>query len=70
MYMSDNKEFQKMMSGKVGRFTLYELWSILTNQNDLGVNTLMIQQDDMGYYYCCVDTFSKEAYLRKETRTL
>ena len=62
MYMEQNKEFITMMSGHSGEFNTYELWSIITNQNALGINTLRIQQNFDGNYYCTVDEQTVRKY--------
>lgn len=64
MYMKNNEEFQKMMRGHFGKFTQYELWTIITNQNSLKINTLKIQQHSDSYYYCDVDKLTVAEYLR------
>ena len=65
MYMENNKEFIDMMSGAFGEFTAYEVWFIITNQNRLGINTLSVQQNFDGLYYCMVDEFTVKEYLKK-----
>lgn len=62
MYMKNSKTFQKMMNGKVVIFSQYELWSILSHQNELGINTLMVQKALNGDFYCCVDNNTIKAY--------
>ena len=64
MYMKDNKEFIAMMKGYFGEFTAYELWAILTNLNDLGINTLYTQQTLDGTFYCTVDKFTVRRYIQ------
>ena len=66
MYMKDNKEFQHMMKGNYGTFTQYELWSILSNQNELGINTISIQKSDDKKFICQVDKITIETYLNNE----
>lgn len=65
MHMENNKEFIDMMSGAFGEFTAYEVWFIITNQNRLGINTLSVQQNLDGLYYCMVDEFTVKEYLKK-----
>lgn len=55
MHMENNKEFIAMMNGYFGEFSAYELWFIFTNQNALGINTLRVQQNFDGNFYCTVD---------------
>ena len=54
------------MMGNIVTFTRYELWSILTNQNELGINTIAIQQANNGDYVCFVDNNTINRY--KEMR--
>jgi hypothetical protein len=60
--MKDNKEFVIMMEGGVGRFSVYEVWFLLTNLNELGINTLKVQQNIDGTYCCIVDDFTIRKY--------
>ena len=62
MHMKDNKEFIGMMSGGFGEFNAYEVWFILTNLNRLGINTLLVQQNFDGSFYCSVDEATVRAY--------
>lgn len=62
MHMKDNKEFVVMMEGGVGRFSVYEVWFLLTNLNELGINTLKVQQNIDGTYCCVVDDFTMRKY--------
>ena len=60
--MKDNKNFIEMMEGRFGEFSAYEVWFILTNLNDLGINTLRTQQNFDGTFYCSVDEATVRAY--------
>ena len=62
MHMKDNKEFIAMMNGYFGEFSAYEVWFILTNMNNLGINTLRMQQNFDGTFYCTVDELTVKAY--------
>ena len=62
MYMKDNIEFQFMMRGGVGFFSQYEMWTILSHQNELGINTISIQKDYTGKFVCMVDKLTIERY--------
>ena len=55
-----------MMMGDFGNFTQQELWQILLNQNELGINTLMIQQWADGAFICRVDNQTVNRYLLGE----
>ena len=61
MYMKDNPKYIRMMMGDFGNFTQHELWQILLHQNELGINTLMIQQ-----FICRVDNLTVNRYLLGE----
>ena len=50
MYMERNKKFIEMMNGGFGEFTQYELWTILTNQHELNINTIITQKLDNGKF--------------------
>lgn len=65
MHMKENKEFIEMMNGGFGEFSSYEVWSILVNLNSLGINTLFIQQNIDGKYYCTVDEKTTIEYRKK-----
>lgn len=52
-----------MMMGDFGNFTQQELWQILLYQNELGINTLMIQQMADGAFICRVDIQTVNRYL-------
>ena len=52
MYMKDNPKYIRMMMGDFGNFTQHELWQILLHQNELGINTLMVQQMIDGAFIC------------------
>jgi hypothetical protein len=60
--MKNNKEFQFMMRGGVGFFSQYEMWTILSHQNELGINTISIQKDYTGKFVCMVDKPTIERY--------
>lgn len=62
MHMKDNKEFIEMMSGGFGEFSEYEVWFIMTNLNQLGINTLYTQQNLDGSFYCMVDKATVKKY--------
>ena len=62
MHMEKNKEFIAMMNGYFGEFSAYELWFIFTNQNTLGINTLRVQQNFDGNFYCTVDEHTVRKY--------
>lgn len=62
MHMKNNKEFIEMMRGGFGEFNAYEVWFILTNLNNLGINTLHTQQNFDGSFYCSVDEVTVRAY--------
>ena len=66
MYMKNNQEFIDMMSGGFGEFSAYEVWFILTNLNNLGINTLRAQQNFDGSFYCSVDEATVRAYKENE----
>lgn len=69
MYIECNSEFIKMMNGGFGEFSAYEVWFIITNMNQLGINTLRTQQNFDGFYYCTVDERTTRAY-RDKRRSL
>ena len=62
MHMKDNKNFIEMMEGGFGEFSAYEVWFILTNLNNLGINTLRAQQNFDETFYCSVDEATVRAY--------
>ena len=62
MYMKNNREFQFMMRGGVGFFSQYEIWAILSHQNELCINTISIQKDYTGKFVCMVDKPTVERY--------
>ena len=66
MYMKHSKLFHSLMMGNVVAFTKYELWNILIHQNELGINTIAIQQTSNGDYVCFVDNNTINKY--KEMR--
>ena len=63
MHMKNNKEFIEMMSGGFGEFSEYEVWFIMTNLNQLGINTLYTQQNLDGSFYCMVDKATVKTYM-------
>lgn len=65
MHMRHNKQFIDMMRGYFGEFSAYEVWFILTNMNELGINTLRTQQNFDGTYYCTVDEHTVKRYLQE-----
>ena len=60
--MKYSKLFHSLMMGNVVTFTKYELWNILTHQNELGINTIAIQQASNGDYICFVDNNTVSGY--------
>ena len=54
------------MKGDFGNFTQQELWQILLHQNELGINTLKVQQMINGAFICRVDNLSVNRYLLGE----
>ena len=66
MYMKNNPKYIRMMMGDFGNFTQQELWQILLYQNELGINTLMIQQMTDGAFICRVDNLTVNRYLLGE----
>lgn len=66
MYIKHNEQFKLMMRGGLGQFTKYELWTILTLQDELGINTLMIQKDPYGQFLCKVDEITVIDYKNEE----
>lgn len=68
MYIKHNEQFKLMMRGGLGQFTQYEVWTILTYQDELGINTLMIQKDPYGQFLCKVDKPTVEAYKKKDNK--
>ena len=66
MYMKDNPKYIRMMMGDFGNFTQHELWQILLHQNELGINTLMVQQMNDGAFICRVDNQTVNRYLLGE----
>ena len=61
--MKNNPKYVRMMMGDFGNFTQQELWQILLYQNELGINTLMIQQMADGAFICRVDIQTVNRYL-------
>lgn len=64
--MKDNPKYIRMMMGDFGDFTQQELWQILLHQNELGINTLMIQQMADSAFICRVDNLTVNNYLLGE----
>ena len=64
--MKNNPKYIRMMMGDFGNFTQQELWQILLYQNELGINTLMIQQMTDGAFICRVDNLTVNRYLLGE----
>ena len=64
--MKNNPKYIRMMMGDFGNFTQQELWQILLYQNELGINTLMIQQMIDGAFICRVDNLTVNRYLLGE----
>ena len=64
--MKNNPKYIRMMMGDFGNFTQQELWQILLHQNELGINTLMIQQMMDGAFICRVDNQTVNHYLLGE----
>lgn len=62
MYMKNNREFQLMMQGGVGFFSQYEVWAILSHQNELGINAILMHKDYTGKFVCMVDKPTIEGY--------
>jgi hypothetical protein len=58
--MRGNKEFDSMMNGDFGRFNVYQLWAILNNMDELGINTLKVQKTSDGFI-CKVDELTVRA---------
>lgn len=65
MCIKNNKEFEEMMLGGFGIFTQQELWQVLLNFNELGINTLNVQKHIDGKFIATVDNLTIYAY-RKE----
>ena len=66
MLMKNNPKYIRMMMGDFGNFTQQELWQILLYQNELGINTLMIQQMADGAFICRVDNLTVNRYFLGE----
>ena len=64
--MKNNRKYIRMMMGDFGNFTQQELWQILLHQNELGINTLMIQQMADDAFICRVDSKTVDYYLSKD----
>lgn len=65
MYIECNPEFIEMMNGGFGEFSQYELWTIISNQNDLHINVLKTQQTIDKTYICKVDDITARTYRDK-----
>lgn len=65
MYMRNNPKFIEMMNGGYGRFSLHEMWAIMTNLNELHINTIYTQQLVDGTFICAVDRPTVDYYLEK-----
>ena len=65
MCIRNSQEFIDMMNGYFGKFTKYELWSILVNQNELGINTISVQKMNCDEFICKVDKETVLAYKRE-----
>lgn len=65
MYMEQNKNFIEMMNGGFGEFTQHELWTILTNLNELNINTIKVQKTVEDKFICIVDRLTIERYSRR-----
>lgn len=66
MYMRNNPKFIEMMNGGYGRFSLHEMWAIMTNLNELHINTIYIQQLVDGTFICSVDRPTVDYYKEEE----
>jgi hypothetical protein len=64
--MKQNEQFKLMMRGGLGQFTQYELWTVLSCQDELGINTLMVQKDHYGQFLCKVDELTVMSYKKEE----
>lgn len=62
MYIKNNENYKKMMQGSFGEFTQYEVWQMLIQQHELGINTLKIQKTHDGKFICCVDKLTSIEY--------
>lgn len=60
MSFADN--FQCLMRGGLIQVNFNELAFFLEHQNELGINTLKIQQQQDKTYVCKVDTFTSMAF--------
>ena len=67
MFIIENLEqFKLVMRGGLGQFDQYMLHSILKHQNELGINTLMVQKDPYGQFLCKVDELTSIYYKKEE----
>lgn len=55
-----------MMEGGYGRFSQYELWHIMSNLNELHINTIYTQQLVDGSFVCTVDEPTVRVYLEEK----
>lgn len=63
--MSFTDNFQCMMRGGTVCIDKDSLFFILERQNELGINTIKIQQHHDGRYICKVDELTSEAFIEK-----
>ena len=63
MSFADN--FQCIMRGGTVCIDKYSLLFILEHQNELGINTIKIQQHHDGRYVCKVDKQTSRAFIEK-----
>lgn len=68
MFMKNNEQYKLMMRGYLAQFTQDELLTILTYQDELGINTLMIQKDPYGQFLCKVDELTVINYKKEESQ--
>ena len=66
MHMKNNPKFIEMMNGGYGRFNLNEMCAIMTNLNELHINTIYVQQFVDGTFICAVDRPTVNYYLKEE----
>ena len=67
MHMKNNPKFIEMMEGGYGRFSQYELWCILSNLNELHINTIYTQQLVDGSFVCTVDEPTVRYYKKEKS---
>ena len=71
MFIIENlEEFKLMMRGGLGQFDQYMLHSILKHQNELGINTIMIQKNAYGDFICKVDEITIHDYQQRKRECL